>query len=62
MTAKRTMVPEVPGMDQSLYYFLDDQAKAIQRASDLEPLDGGASTADVVAKVNALIEALKRTR
>lgn len=55
--ATRSRVPEIPGADTAHLQFLDAIDRRQLSVSQLDLLDGGASLAEVIAKVNTIIEA-----
>lgn len=57
----KSRVPDVPDMDQNLARFLDAVDRRQLRAANLENLEGSATLADVISKLNALLET-QRTR
>lgn len=59
-TTRRSRVPNIDVSDAH-YQFLDSVDKRQQRLGELPNLSGGASTADIVAKINAILES-HRTR
>jgi hypothetical protein len=60
-TTRRSRVPDIPAIDKAHYEFLDGLDKRQQRLGELEDLDGSAATADIIAKINAMLQT-HRTR
>jgi hypothetical protein len=60
-TTRRSRVPDSPAIDKAHYDFLDGLDKRQQRLGELEDLDGTAATADIIAKINAMLQT-HRTR
>jgi hypothetical protein len=60
-TTRRSRVPDIPAIDKAHYEFLDSLDKRQQRLGELEDLDGSAATADIIAKINAMLQT-HRTR
>ena len=58
---RRSRVPDIPAIDKAHYEFLDGLDKRQQRLGELEDLDGSAATADIIAKINAMLQT-HRTR
>ena len=58
---RRSRVPDIRAIDKALYEFLDGIDKRQQRLGELEDLDGSAATADIIAKINAMLQT-HRTR
>ncbi len=56
MTTK-SRVPDIPGIDRAHLQFLDAIDRRQLTVSQLEDLDGGASSADIIAKLNAILAA-----
>jgi hypothetical protein len=54
---KRSRVPEMPDAPPPLVQFLDAMDRRQLSVSQLTDLDTGASSAEIVAKVNAILEA-----
>jgi hypothetical protein len=61
MTARRSRVPDVPGMDRAQRAFLDSIDRRQLALSEIEDLPTDATTADIIAKINAIL-ATQRTR
>ena len=60
-TTRRSRVPDIPAIDKAHYEFLDGLDKRQQRLGELDDLDGTAATADIIAKINAMLQT-HRTR
>jgi len=60
-TTRRSRVPDIPAIDKAHYEFLDGLDKRQQRLGELEDLNGTAATADIIAKINAMLQT-HRTR
>lgn len=58
---RRSRVPDIPGMDDAQYEFLDALDKRDQRAGELPDLADTATLAEVITAYNALLQAF-RTR
>ena len=58
---KRSRVPDIPGIDEAHYKFLDAMDKRQQRMADIQDLDGGASSSDIITAINAILQS-QRTR
>ncbi len=61
MTAIKPRVPTIPDMDPSLTQFLEAVDRRQLRLGNTENLDGAASLADVISKINEMLET-HRTR
>ena len=59
-SVRRSRVPDA-GLDPSVSQFLDAIDRRQQRLGELDDLDGSASTADIIAKINAMLQT-HRTR
>ena len=60
-TTRRSRVPDIPAIDKAHYECLDSLDKRQQRLGELEDLDGSAATAEIIAKINAMLQT-HRTR
>lgn len=61
-TTRRSRVPDLQTpLEPAHHEFLDGLDKRQQRMAELEDLGGSASTADLIAKVNAILQT-HRTR
>ena len=58
---RRSRIPDIPAIDKAHYEFLDGLDKRQQRLGELEDLDGSAATAEIIAKINAMLQT-HRTR
>jgi hypothetical protein len=61
MTTKRSRVPDIQGMDEAHYKFLDAIDKRQQRVAEITDLDGAASNSEIIAAINAILQS-HRTR
>jgi hypothetical protein len=55
-TTRRSRVPLLPDLDPEHYAFLDTLDKRQQRLGELADLDGAALLADVITKINAMLQ------
>jgi len=58
---RRSRVPDIPDIEPELHGMLDTLDKRQQRFGELEDLSGSATTADIIAKINAMLQT-HRTR
>lgn len=61
MTTKRSRVPDIQGMDEAHYKFLDALDKRQQRVSDVSDPEDTATNAELAAAIRAILAA-HRTR
>lgn len=53
---RRSRVPDIPNLEPAHHEFLDGLDKRQMRLAELEDLDGAASNADIIAKINAMLQ------
>lgn len=53
---RRSRVPDIPDIDAALSQFLDSVDKRQQRLGEIEDLAGGATLAEVITAVNAMLQ------